>query len=450
MTLIEFANNVKKRGVFVKEFKIKFTAAGDMLIQRKISTQYEGFKELSDYIKKGDVRFFNLETTLHHGEHFGNQFYGGSYLYADPSVLDIAKEYGFNILSFANNHTMDYSHAGLLSTLDYVNEAGFPNAGVGRNLDDAAEPAYIDTPTGRVALISVVSTIVNQAAMAGRQSRQMPGRPGVNALRFDEKIELTPEQFEVVEFIAQNSGVNAKDNISRAEGYQPPVPEGITVLKDLKFFKGEKTHYHTSPNAEDMQRVKKAIYEAQMHADYILVSFHSHEVGGTAKEEVPPFIKEFAHECIDCGAHAVIGHGPHLMRPVEIYKGYPIFYSLGDFMLHNESVFKIPEDLYEKYGMTSDSTMRELFCKRSANYTRGLMTDRRMFEAFIPYFEIENGKLTYLELMPIELDFEEPRYKNGNPHIKTDSDILKKLQAMSEPYGTKIKIDECGVGIVEL
>ncbi len=434
----------------MKSFKMSFAAAGDMLIQRKISTKYDGFAELKDYISKADVKFFNLETTLHHGEYFGNQFCGGSYLYADPAVLDIAKEYGFNILSFANNHTMDYSYGGLLSTLENVNKAGFANAGVGKNLDDAASPGYLDTHNGRVALISVVSTMMNPAAMAGKQSRQILGRPGVNPLRVDEKMELTPEQFEVIESIAQNSSINARDNISRAEGYQNPLPDGIAVLKELKFFKGEKTYYHTKPNSEDIDRVKKAIYEAQMHADYIIISVHSHEVGGTTKETPAPFLEEFAHICIDSGAHAVIGHGPHLIRPVEIYKGFPIFYSLGDFMLHNESIHKLPEDMYEKYGLTSDATMRELFRKRSADYTRGLMTDRRMFESFIPYFEIEDGKITHLELLPIELDFKEPRWKNGNPHISTNSNILERLSEMSAPYGTKIRIDERGIGIVEI
>jgi poly-gamma-glutamate synthesis protein (capsule biosynthesis protein) len=338
----------------------------------------------------------------------------------------------------------------MLATLDSVNKAGFVNAGVGKTLDDAAAPAYLDTPSGRVALISVVSTMMNPAAMAGKQSRRILGRPGVNPLRYDEKIELTPEQFEVIDFIAQHSGVNAKDNISRAEGYQPALPEGVSVLKDLKFFKGNKLCYHTTPNKEDMERVKKAIYEAQMGADYIIVSVHSHEVGGDSKENPAPFLVEFAHQCIDSGAHAVIGHGPHLIRPLEIYKGYPIFYSLGDFMLHNESISKVPEDMYEKYALNSDTTLRELFCKRSANYTRGLMTDHRMFESFIPYFEMEGGKLTHLELLPIELDFEEPRYKNGNPHVSTDHCILERLKEMSAPYGTEIEIDERGIGIVKL
>lgn len=429
--------------------KMSFSAVGDFLIQRSIDTAYEGFCEIRDYISRADARFFNLETTLHNGEFFGNQFYGGSYLYADPSVLEIARAYGFNMLSFANNHTMDYSYGGMLATLDAVRAKGFVNAGVGRNLDEAAAPAYLDTASGRVALISVVSTMMNPAAMAGRQSRRIPGRPGVNGLRIDEKIEVTEEEFKVIQAIAQKSSVNAKDDISRAEGYSRALPDGVSVLKDLQFVCGTETRYHTHPQPEDMARVERAIYEAQMQADYILISVHSHELAGTSKECPGDFLIEFAHRCIDAGAHAVIGHGPHLLRPIEIYRNRPVFYSLGNFVLHNESIRSAPEDMFEKYDMTSDQTLRELFCKRSGNYTRGLLSERRMLEAVIPYFEMENGELSHLELMPIDLGFEEARWRSGNPRPGSGRGIIERLAALSAPYGTEITIDARGFGLVK-
>lgn len=430
--------------------KMTFSAVGDFLIQRGIDTGYDGFQALRDYISRADARFFNLETTLHHGEYFGNQFYGGSYLHADPAVLDIARAFGFNMLSFANNHTMDYSYGGMLATLDEVRARGFVNAGVGRNLDEAAAPAYLDTPTGRVALISVVSTMMNVAAMAGRQSRRFPGRPGVNGLRIDEKIEVTEEEFRVIQEIARKSCVNAKDDISRAEGYSRPLPEGVSVLKDLQFVCGSETRYHTHPLAEDMARVERAISEAQVQADYILVSVHSHEVAGTSKETPGDFLVEFSRRCIDAGAHAVLGHGPHLMRPVEIYKNRPIFYSMGNFVLHNESIRCAPEDMFEKYYMTSDNSLRELFCKRSNNYTRGLLSEQRMLEAFIPYFEMEDGELSHLELLPIELGIGESRWRCGNPRVGTQRGIIERLAALSAPYGTEITVDERGIGVVKL
>ena len=79
--------------------KMKFTAVGDMLIQRVISTEYEGFKEVSDYIHKGDARFFNFESIIYRDGIWGNQFNGGSFHNSDIRTLDIAQRYGFNMMT---------------------------------------------------------------------------------------------------------------------------------------------------------------------------------------------------------------------------------------------------------------------------------------------------------------------------------------------------------------
>ncbi len=430
---------------------MKFTVAGDMLVQRRIPSDYEGFNEVKEHIEKGDARFFNLETTLHNGEFFGNQYCGGSYLRMTPNVLKDVRSFGFNMLSFANNHTMDFSHDGLMATKRAVDEADFPNAGAGANLDEASAPAYLDTKSGRVALISVVSTLNNDAAIAGKQSRRYAGRPGLNGLRIDEHLQVTPEQFDVINEISKVSRINAQTEIERAEGYHPALPDGVSVLKNLEFRMGDKTKYVTHPNKEDMERVLKAIYEAQMQADYILISIHSHELSGDKKENPSDFLQEFAHKCIDAGAHIVAGHGPHLLRPVEIYKNRPIFYSLGDFVIHNECIPFAPEEMFAKQGLTSDATMRELFCDRSAGYTRGLMRDRRMLETVIPYFEMEDGELKYLELMPVELNFDKKEvWQKGNPRFSDKHGIIERLSEMSLPYGTEITVDERGYGIVKL
>ena len=432
--------------------KMKFTAVGDMLIQRVISTEYEGFSEVRDYISKGDARFFNFESIIYKEGIFGSQFNGGSYHNSDPRTLDIAKEYGFNMMSFANNHTFDWSYGGLISTLEALKNTDFVHAGVGMNLDEAAAPAYLEVPGGRIALISMASSMADPSAMAGRQSRRVPGRPGLNGLRTTKYIEVTKEQFDVLNEIAETSGINAGRTISRAEGYLPLKQDDTTVEigNAMKFRLGDKTKYHAHLNEKDMARLERAIYEAKAQADYILVSIHGHEVSGNAKENPAEFLVEFAHRAIDMGAHAVIGHGPHLLRPLEIYKNRPIFYSLGDFMLHNESVQFAPEDMYEKYGLTSDDPLADIYMKRSRNYTVGLLTDRRMMEAVIPYFEMEDGELTHLELMPIELGYGEPRYRLGNPRFCPDRQIIERYANMSLQYGTKIIVDERGFGIVKL
>lgn len=430
--------------------KLSCCAVGDMLIQRRIPQGSDGFATICEYMSAADARYVNLETTLHRGEHFGNQFCGGSYLRADPEILQDVQAYGFNLLSFANNHSMDFSHGGLMATKQAVDAAGIVNAGVGGNLDEASAPAYLDTENGRIALIGVVSSMENDAALAGKQSRRYPGRPGVNGLRIDSYLQVTQEQLETIKQIGQLSHINAQKDIERAEGYHPPLPDGTAVLKDLQFRVGETTEYVTHPNRVDMERVEKAIYEAQMQADMILVTVHSHEIAGDKKENPADFLQEFAHRCIDAGAHAVIGHGPHLLRPIEIYKQRPIFYSLGNFVIHNECIPFAPEEMFDRQGLTSDATMRELFCDRSAGYTRGLMRDRRMLESVIPRFDMEDGELTRLELMPIELHFGEKVWRSGNPRFSSEHGIIERLAAMSKPFGTDIEVDSRGFGVLKL
>ena len=432
--------------------KMTFAAAGDAVIQRLIPTDFIGAEQIRNYVHKAQARFFNLETVLHRGGPWGNQFNGGSFHRSDPKVLDILQDLGFNMTSFANNHTFDYGYGGVEATLVALEESGLVHTGVGRNLDEAAAPVYLETKQGRVALIAMTASFANEAALAGKQSRRVVGRPGVNALRQDEWVEVPESHYGVLKDIADNSGVNAAAAISRAEGYLPlQEKQEVTFgVQKLKFIPGEKLQYHTKCNAEDMARLEKSIYQAKSQADYVLISIHSHQVGGGEKECVPEFLEEFAHKAIDLGAHAVIGHGPHLLRPLEIYNGKPIFYSLGDFFLHNESFDYHAEDFYAKHGLTSDDPLCEVYRKRSRNYTCGLLTDHRMLEAVIPYFEMEDGKLTHLELLPIELGFDEPRYRSGDPRVCTDRGIIERYAQMSAPYGTKIHMNADGIGVVEL
>lgn len=419
---------------------MKFTAAGDLLVQRRMPAEYDGFKEIKSYIEKGDARFVNLETTLNYeGECYASQYSGGTYLRANPEILEYVKNYGFNMLSFANNHTMDFSYEGLQKTLEHIRKFGIVNSGVGENLSRAAAPDYLETNKGRIALISV-TTSFNPAEMAGEQSRRVKGRPGVNGLRFDETIIVTKEQMNTIMKVAEETAVNAQRDIVRAEGYLLPVPDGCFDFGDIHFKVGEKARRVTSINKTDMARIEKAIYEAKLQADYIIVSVHSHQIEGTSKENPASFLEDFAHKCIDNGVHAVIGHGPHLLRPIEIYKGKPIYYSLGDFALQLENAAFAPEDFYATYGLTSNATMHELFKTRSNDFTRGLMTDKRMFETIIPYWEMEDGNLTKLELMPVELGFEKPRSQSGLARPATDLSFVKRLAEMSEPYGVKMKI----------
>jgi poly-gamma-glutamate synthesis protein (capsule biosynthesis protein) len=391
-----------------------FTAAGDMLVHRRLPETYPGFEEISAEIKKGGMRFFNLETTIHDYESHGSQYNGGSYLCAPPETLNDVRRFGFNITSFANNHTLDFSYGGVRKTLEYLRKADFPSAGVGLDLQRAAEPAYLDCAGGRIALIGTVTTF-NPAAMAGNASGTVIGRPGVNGLRLKTVYTIMPRHAEILREIAEGTQMNALNEMMRSEGYGQPLADNMVELDSLQFEIGDKLAKKTTVNSADMARIERAIYDASLQADCIVVSIHCHEQPAGEKFQVPEFLEEFARNCVDKGAHAVVGHGPHVLRGIEIYKNCPIFYSLGDFVLQNENVVKAPADYFEFYGLPADATMRDLYKVRSADFTRGLQTKREAFETLLPCWETENGKLTRLSLLAVELGFGLPRSRSGWP-----------------------------------
>ena len=87
-------------------------------------------------------------------------------------------------------------------------------------------------------------------------------------------------------------------------------------------------------NYSDFERFPGAIAAAKRRCDVLVVSFH----GGTEIAEYPNQIqKDFAHLAVSAGADLVLGHHPHVLQPVEVYKDKPILYSLGNFFFVSPS-----------------------------------------------------------------------------------------------------------------
>lgn len=426
---------------------MKFTAVGDVLCQRRLPKDYEGFDKVRDFIMQGDARFFNLETTVNYeGEVYANQFSGGTWIRCTPEVAEDMLEYGFNMTSFNNNHAMDFSHDGMIKTMEYVDSMDVVHAGVGMNLHQAAAPAYLETKNGRVALIGVQAGM-KDALMAGAASRRIPGRPGVNGVRISKKLVVPEEAFNMVKEIAEKTHINDPKNITRAEGYYPWPAEGTAEIGEQVFLLGEDYDLVSTPNQDDMKRITDAIEEAGKQADYVMVSLHCHQIVGSDKHTVSEVLKNICHTFVDAGADAIIGHGPHLVRAIEVYKEKPIFYSLGDFLIQLYQLPIAPEDFYKSYGMNSDSPVISLLEKRSRGFTCGLMEDPKMRETIIPYWETdENKNLTKLFLMPVTASLGKGKHLEGLPQPSEDLAFMEKLAKLSKPYGVDIKMEN-GVAV---
>lgn len=196
-----------------------------------------------------------------------------------------------------------------------------------------------------------------------------------------------------------------------------------------------------------MDRIVRSIREARRQADYVIVSIHAHQPQGRSFDRPAEFVVEFARLCIDEGAHAVVGHGPHIVRGIEVYKDRPIFYSLGNFIFQNDSFLRQPADFYEKYGLGHQHRPADAYDARSQHGTTGLAADAEVWESVIPYWKMRNGKLTELTLYPLELGSGRPRYRRGWPQLAASCEVLTRMAVLSEPCGVTIQIED-GVGKV--
>ena len=91
----------------------------------------------------------------------------------------------------------------------------------------------------------------------------------------------------------------------------------------------------------DLALVRRVVGSLKRNHDLVVVSFHG-GAEGPAHTRVPHAtetafgenrgnVERFAHAAVDAGADVVYGHGPHVVRAAELYKGHLILYSLGNF-----------------------------------------------------------------------------------------------------------------------
>ena len=348
--------------------RLTLTLTGQSTIRTDVRVRTPSIASTAAALLKGDVVFTNFESTVVEDGTARN----GRFL-SPPEAIDALKGLGFNLLSLSNNHAFDLETAGIENTLRAVTRLNLAHAGIGRTLDEASGPGYLRTPKGTVALVSMASGFVPQGGAATAT------RPGVNELRVD----------------------------------------------------GGRT-----PNREDAQRILQSIRTARANADIVVTYQHNHVFDipfGTIMSEqlperlVPPaWLKTWAHDEVDAGADVVVMHGAPLLHGVEIYRGKPIFYDLGNFF------FQVPP-------------------------TITMLDEPIIWESVVASVEFEGRALRSVAFTPIAMN----KIGEGQPDVHDSSAnnlflqtrglpkpatgnqaryILERLANASRPFGTTIEI----------
>ena len=448
------------------DFRIIVT--GDSIITRSMSVFHEpDFLKLVGVLRGSDVTVTNAEILFHDYEDAPTTLSGGTYMRAEPRLIEELRFLGVDMVACANNHAYDFGENGVLTNIGNLERHGMPHAGTGRDLSEARSPAYLDTPRGRVALISVTSS-GPQGMRAGERWRDGKGRPGANLLRYTTGYTVDRPVFDALRRMSRELGFERQKAYRAAnpawQGQMPEDTDTCFYLPNLNdefqytdpngnpFMLGDAFEIRHFVNEEDREGNLERIRDARRQADWVIVSMHTHEKGTT--DDAPSnMVVDFARDCVDAGADVFSGHGPHLDRGIEIYRGRPIFYSLGHLIFENETVSRVQGEALKSTSLGPESTPADYYDARSGREHLDEWLDYAAaafrWRNAVAVIDFEARQLSEIRLYPIDLGFKRARSQRGRPllaHGEVAREVLDLFRRLSRPFGTDVEIEgEVGV-----
>lgn len=371
------------------------------------------------------------------------------------------KSNGFDMVNRAQNHLLDSELEGMFSTNRLLDAAGIAHAGTGKNLEEAAAPVYLELLQGRVAMIGLHApiSIEDTRLAATTRAGNLGGRAGLNMLNYTETVVLSAGQLDKLRQVRDELQTYSNNY----DNPRPVPPNGQT--ESVRFptssfnpFRPTDPNYRVARageipgtidytmNPADLARILRSVRNAKQYADFVIASAHIHQ-GQSVLEtrhlstRPPHFYRDLAHQAIDVGADAFVGHGVQLLRGVEIYKGKPIFYGLGEFIREPQWTLGAMMGTVDVNPMTTVQAFAREFGGSS-----------QYLESMVAVSHYTDGKLTEIRLYPVELGADRLDSKLGIPRMApTDlgRKILERVQMLSQELGTTIEIVGT-VGVIRL
>lgn len=368
----------------------------------------------------------------------------------EQKTLDELTDLNIKLVSFANNHTVDYGWQGALETLEAAEARGLIPCGIGRNLEQARKARFLDTAKGRVGVVAACSTWAERA-LASMPGADTAARPGLSPLRWNISYVLPNQEFECLKHIDELLGTRqSMREVSRVETWKPLGEDqfkfGSAMQGNLLIERGTRPEVRTHVHQADQEALLKSIQDAAQRSDVVVATLHTHEGlnENWYSSQPPAFVEEFARKAIDAGASVFVGQGAHFSRGVEIYKGRPIFYNLGSLLMEFEAgESMISPEMYNTYGLDCNARPSDLHCGRAkdkeGNWS-GFYSERKFSKNFFVIMDVENGLAAY-KIVPIDLDMHnENNLMRGLPVLASEAvakEFVQDLTQASKKYGTK-------------
>jgi poly-gamma-glutamate capsule biosynthesis protein CapA/YwtB (metallophosphatase superfamily) len=153
---------------------IKLVFTGDILLDGYVGRQIEAygvnypFAALADELKNADLTFGNLETSVStRGKPAANKTFT---FRSDPKTLEGLVNAGFDAVSLANNHTLDYGVEALYDTFEHLKDYNLGYTGAGINQDEAFKP-FIKEIRGKKVAVLGLSRVIPEASWYATKSK---------------------------------------------------------------------------------------------------------------------------------------------------------------------------------------------------------------------------------------------------------------------------------------
>jgi poly-gamma-glutamate synthesis protein (capsule biosynthesis protein) len=341
------------------------------------------------------------------------------------------------MLGVANNHTFNYGSIGVLETIDFVEAAGMKIAG-GGYLQRAREPVFHYTANATVALLSATSSFTD-FQKASNSRPDVHGRAGCNPLAVTTASMVSRATADKLLRLAEQDGLSEFSE-----------RDGMLNFLGQQFVIGDQNARIMTANEDDVNAILEQIRRAKVAADVVVFSMHAHRQG--------EWLTDFAHQAIDAGVDAFLVSGPHYINPIEIYRGRPIFYSLGNFTFQSETVARLPAEYMERQGFDETRTAQEFQAATRDRWN----VNRVNWEGLVATVHLRDGEVETVRLIPTNLGVGRPGTEGvrlpfgvrGRPVLADDElgeYLIGKVTELSRPFGTEIEyVSSENIGVVRI
>jgi poly-gamma-glutamate synthesis protein (capsule biosynthesis protein) len=424
---------------------------GDLISTRPVAQLLDAdpaFAAAVERLRAADVAVGNLEFAAAHPddpEAWVWSMPNDWSIASDPRAVTDLRDLGFGAVGRANNHAMDRGPAGLRTTSLLLDDAGIDHAGAGEDLARASAPRYHETARGRLGIVSV-TTSPSPADVAGALDAfaGLAPRPGVHALAIEPVVTVPPAAHEAL--------TTVHDRVPDAMGGWMNGDPSLKVF-GARFERGEDFSVRYELDPEGRTRLVRSVRQAAAHADVVVMTVHAHQ-GDADPANPPAFLRELARDAVAAGADAVAISGPHVLAPVELVDGRPVFYGLGDYIWSDLGT-PLPAYFWSAtravLGPEVDpAAMTEAELVGRLNDDG--FADPWVFRAVQAELVVGSSAVESVRLHPIDLGQREPITRRGVPRVPEPavaSEILERVATMSEPLGTAVDIDDA-VGSIRM